>query len=134
MVRPAGLALIIAALSGCATAPQADLLSLDPKDPAFKSQTCADARADAKMFDNKTGQAVGVGIISGAALGPFGIIPAAAYDFDRNGDRAAFNSQMELRCRTPGYNGWQPGQPAPRGDKRTCSQVDGKIKCEAPLP
>jgi hypothetical protein len=121
---------IAAALAGCAGTPQQSLGTLDQADPAYGSQACLDARNVALTYNNKAGTSVGVGLASGILLGPFGLIPALAFDMNRGSDRKAFNAELDRRCRTPGFNGYVPGAPPPRSDQRRCYPVGDKIVCD----
>lgn len=92
----------IGTLSACASKPQVTLGKLDNVDPKFNSPECLDIRGRALTYDDKVGERVAVGLVTGLLLGPFGIPIAAAADVAQDQERKAFNREITLRCVTGG--------------------------------
>lgn len=87
-------------LSGCAQKPQQTTMQLSTVDPKFNSPECLSIREKALTYDDKVGERVAIGLVSGLLLGPFGLPIAASADHAQNQEREAFNREIELRCIT----------------------------------
>jgi hypothetical protein len=89
-------------VSACSSRPQQTLTKLNTSDPKFNSPECLDIRARALTYDDKVGERMAVGFVSGLLLGPFGLPIAAAADARQEEERKVFNREITLRCNTNG--------------------------------
>jgi hypothetical protein len=96
------LATLAALLAGCSSTPQKTLTKLDMNDPKFNSPECSDIRARALTYDDKIGERMAVGLVSGLLLGPFGLPLAASADARQEEERRVFNREITLRCYSNG--------------------------------
>lgn len=121
-MRAAIIGVSASVLVGCAARPQMTTRQLSADDPKFNSPECLDIRARALSYNDRVGERLAVGVVSGLLLGPFGIPIAAAADIQQNQERETFNREIALRCMTnPPAELLTPGQasaPAPAADAR----------------
>jgi hypothetical protein len=96
--RWAGFALI--ALAGCATveAPHSVVQQLNSSTPKYQSSACRQARQAALMYDEKSGERIGLGVGLGLLLGPVGLPLAMAADASQAEKRKATVSQLREAC------------------------------------
>ena len=102
--------LLAATLAGCAARPQQTLGTLNTTDPRFDTPECREIRLRALQYDDRVGERLAVGVVSGLLLGPFGLPIAAAADARQDEERQAFNREIQLRCVTPAA---RPAPPPP---------------------
>ncbi len=91
---------IAVVLGACAAKPQQTAMQLSTIDPKFNSPECLSIREKALTYNDKVGERMAIGLMSGLLLGPFGIPIAASADAAQNQEREAFNREIELRCMT----------------------------------
>lgn len=101
-MRTSASTAVMLLLAGCAAVPQQTITRLDVHDPKFASPACIDIRGRALGYDDRVGERVVVGVISGLVLGPFGLPIAAAVDAKQDEERRIFNREITLRCITGG--------------------------------
>lgn len=106
--------MISATLAGCAAQPQRTITELSAMDPKFNSRECLDIRSKALTYDDKTGERMAIGVVSGLLLGPFGLPIAASADASQNEQRKAFNREIALRCMSNPPPPEPPPAPAPQ--------------------
>lgn len=96
--RWTGCALL--ALGGCATveAPHSVVQQLNSATPKYQSSACRQARQAALIYDEKSGERIGLGVGLGLLLGPFGLPLAMAADVTQAEKRKATVSQLREAC------------------------------------
>jgi hypothetical protein len=100
MKRSAGVLLVAALVSGCATIPQRAVGELDQADARYYSEECIRARHRAMHFDdNKVYTRIGTGLAT-SLLGPFGLPLAVGADVYQNDQRKQMNGELARQCRS----------------------------------
>ena len=97
-MKVALLAIVAAITAGCAAQPTKTVNALDSAHPNYSSAECLEARKVALQYNDNTGARIGIGIVSGLLLGPFGIPIAALADAAQNEKRKAINIEIEKHC------------------------------------
>jgi hypothetical protein len=88
------------ALTGCATveAPHSVVQQLNSATPKYQSSACRQARQAALIYDEKSGERIGLGVGLGLLLGPVGLPLAMAADASQAEKRKATVALLREAC------------------------------------